>query len=612
MPKEKKHLQHLKSNVVTEGKPKLPAADALMLGEIAVNYAKGVETISLKNTNNEIVTFSSDDYYTEQKLGSGFTNTTVTDKLNELTESIIGLENVPNFDVATQYKENDYVLYGGVVYRFVKNHKGVWNANDVEDADVYSELNKIISNDYEFVTIYLKTNSEQVLSSVVVEVTVEGEENVRSLYTNEEGVCSTYIRRGLACTVSVANVAGFDTPSPITLRASLATRTVNFVYQEQTVITKEQVRVSFSYNGTNLGVASEMYVTINGDRSTINILNNIANFEVDFGVQYTVSFQAVNGYLTPADKTFTAERRGTRTIPVGYYSSIEGVSWLMSDGSIRGGNSFFEVTEQDRIDGEIFGLLIQTSTVSGYNFVVPIDELTRETPWTGRYLSSNIQVTGLGYFTSHASALTDLDGYYNCEVISDFAKTNNISSTMCNLTYNLKGGYDKFSEEKNYSKNRYVMYEGEIYQFTKDHSAGAWDVNEVNLIYSEFDPQSGYSVDDKVIHDEKVYVFVENHTTGTDWNASEVNEVFGYLWSDGNFRTAFVPAYGQIYALYLVRTIVGKVIETIFNEHMISLDSGNWWSSTQYGASNGVKLYNGGFNGHAKIGTLNVLPVLAY
>ena len=184
MPKEKKHLQHLKSNVVTEGKPKLPAADALMLGEIAVNYAKGVETISLKNTNNEIVTFSSDDYYTEQKLGSGFTNTTVTDKLNELTESIIGLENVPNFDVATQYKENDYVLYGSVVYRFVKNHKGVWNANDVEDADIYSELNKIISNDYEFVTIYLKTNSEQVLSSVVVEVTVEGEENVRSLYTN--------------------------------------------------------------------------------------------------------------------------------------------------------------------------------------------------------------------------------------------------------------------------------------------------------------------------------------------------------------------------------------------------------------------------------------------
>ena len=148
MPKEKKHLQHLKSNVVTEGKPKLPAADALMLGEIAVNYAKGVETISLKNTNNEIVTFSSDDYYTEQKLGSGFTNATVTDKLNELTESIIGLENVPNFDVATQYKENDYVLYGGVVYRFVKNHKGVWNANDVEDADVYSELNKIISNRY--------------------------------------------------------------------------------------------------------------------------------------------------------------------------------------------------------------------------------------------------------------------------------------------------------------------------------------------------------------------------------------------------------------------------------------------------------------------------------
>ena len=196
--------------------------------------------------------------------------------------------------------------------------------------------------------------------------------------------------------------------------------------------------------------------------------------------------------------------------------------------------------------------------------------------------------------------------------ISDFAKTNNISSTMCNLTHDLKGGYDKFSEEKNYSKNRYVMYEGEIYQFNKDHSAGAWDANDVNLIYSEFDPQSGYSVDDKVMHDEKVYVFVENHATGTDWNASEVNEVFGYLWSDGNFRTAFVPAYGQIYALYLVRTIVGKVIETIFNERMISIDSGGWWSSTQYSADVGVKLYNGGFNHYNKRGGAYVLPVLAY
>lgn len=57
-----KHVTHAKSNKVTEeGKAKLPTAEMLNYGEIAINYAKGVETISLKNAENEIVTFSSDE-----------------------------------------------------------------------------------------------------------------------------------------------------------------------------------------------------------------------------------------------------------------------------------------------------------------------------------------------------------------------------------------------------------------------------------------------------------------------------------------------------------------------------------------------------------------------
>ena len=74
MAKNTEHVQHVKSNVVLEtGKPKLPLAGNLVEGEIAINYAKDVETISIKNSNGDIVTFSSDNYYSEQKLGSGFT-----------------------------------------------------------------------------------------------------------------------------------------------------------------------------------------------------------------------------------------------------------------------------------------------------------------------------------------------------------------------------------------------------------------------------------------------------------------------------------------------------------------------------------------------------------
>ena len=60
MAKNIDHVQHVKSSVVVEGKPKLPQPSALVEGELAINYADGVETISIKNASSDIVTFSSD------------------------------------------------------------------------------------------------------------------------------------------------------------------------------------------------------------------------------------------------------------------------------------------------------------------------------------------------------------------------------------------------------------------------------------------------------------------------------------------------------------------------------------------------------------------------
>jgi hypothetical protein len=55
---------HKHSSVITEnGKAKLPSAGQLEYGEVAVNYADGVETISLKNSNNNIVEFKPAHYF---------------------------------------------------------------------------------------------------------------------------------------------------------------------------------------------------------------------------------------------------------------------------------------------------------------------------------------------------------------------------------------------------------------------------------------------------------------------------------------------------------------------------------------------------------------------
>lgn len=54
-------LQHKRSSVVNDDNtPKLPTAEQLAYGEIAINYAENLETLSIKNYANKVVTFSSD------------------------------------------------------------------------------------------------------------------------------------------------------------------------------------------------------------------------------------------------------------------------------------------------------------------------------------------------------------------------------------------------------------------------------------------------------------------------------------------------------------------------------------------------------------------------
>lgn len=53
------------SSALIDGKPKLPTAEQLEYGEIAINYADSGETLSIKNSNNRIVTFSCDDKFNE-------------------------------------------------------------------------------------------------------------------------------------------------------------------------------------------------------------------------------------------------------------------------------------------------------------------------------------------------------------------------------------------------------------------------------------------------------------------------------------------------------------------------------------------------------------------
>ena len=72
-------LQHKRSSVVNDKNgiktPKLPTKEQLEFGEIAINYAKDYETLSIKNSSGDVVTFSSDSiiYGNIDEVESGLT-----------------------------------------------------------------------------------------------------------------------------------------------------------------------------------------------------------------------------------------------------------------------------------------------------------------------------------------------------------------------------------------------------------------------------------------------------------------------------------------------------------------------------------------------------------
>ena len=89
MAKNFEHIIHKNSSALVDNNPKLPTSGQLEYGEIAINYAKDKETISLKNSNNEIVTFTSDKKLDNYVTVSDFDENEliVSAALNDLEES---------------------------------------------------------------------------------------------------------------------------------------------------------------------------------------------------------------------------------------------------------------------------------------------------------------------------------------------------------------------------------------------------------------------------------------------------------------------------------------------------------------------------------------------
>jgi len=83
-------LIHMKSKQRGEDNisPKLPAPDVLEYGEIAINFGSEIETISIKNENDEIITFIPE-YKVKEYVDR---------KINELMKELSNMTIVPDND----------------------------------------------------------------------------------------------------------------------------------------------------------------------------------------------------------------------------------------------------------------------------------------------------------------------------------------------------------------------------------------------------------------------------------------------------------------------------------------------------------------------------------
>lgn len=92
----RKHLIHINSMDASGGQAKLPPIEEVEYGELVVNYGTGHETIMLKNSDDEIISFKSDLYYSgtyatiqyvDEKIaeGGGGISTGVTEDITELS-----------------------------------------------------------------------------------------------------------------------------------------------------------------------------------------------------------------------------------------------------------------------------------------------------------------------------------------------------------------------------------------------------------------------------------------------------------------------------------------------------------------------------------------------
>ncbi len=459
-------------------------------------------------------------------------------------DSILGVDALPDYNDSAIYFKNQIVKRNGSIYRFIENKtRAGWGAADVVETDIKSEL-LARSVEKEIVTVTVTVDDDGFSVEDIV-VACQTEVGTMLAQTDSNGQCTFEVEKGLAYSIAVNDVEGYDGIAPKEFTATKVSRQVSVVYTplEDTEETNvEHVTVVLmkgnAITPSALTEASGLSVSyfIEGDSNMHKAKvgsDGRASFDVPYGATCTVEFPQVENFSKPGKRVFTAFQK-ERTLCSNFAFSTDNTdSFLLvaDDGKEYSVENFAALSVQPTIVAFHINTPELRTTPSGLNDGKMCDFYIKSTLEVGSYAMQNANAT-----------ITDMTT----------TTTNNTgNSGSCHFKYT--GALDT---------KRLKDFMTQIHSGTWYNSPG-W----VNMISERT------------------------------------------LTINGKTMQAFIPSFGQLWALRQLNAVFVSAQQIMHNGVMASIASGDWWSSTQYNANNMWRLSGGAAGNTSKTTACIILPV---
>jgi len=341
-------------------------------------------------------------------------------------EAALGVNEIPVFSTTSDYAAPDLVKYNNVLYRFVAyKAAGVWDSSKVVQTSIFEELQAMRDGDNETVNVTVASGDNNLNIEGLV-VTMEANGAVTNATTDENGIATFSVAKGVKYTLSMSDQQGYYHVPTKAFRATYNERYVlfNFVPNVETLTGYEAVNVCLSV-GTTGGTSvfqesngENVQYIIDGDSETHNaeINNGWAVFNVPINSHYTIIFPQISGFSQPQNMQFVASLENRYVMA--YYA------WYIGDDDIRilaDDDVEYTIAAYDALATKPTGIAIHVqplnllSKASGLNdgkacdFYIDVNLVTA----SKQILNQNVNITGLPQIGGSTSGVEASDCHYN-------------------------------------------------------------------------------------------------------------------------------------------------------------------------------------------------------